>query len=306
MKKIILATMLLLAFSLAVMPASAVIQEQHFKGQVSVIDAAKNTMTVQINYVYEGNEWVPYSKATTVPNNIIRGKTDNPLIQKELKQGDAVEACIMGGTDGNGEWIAMGKIGSVSSTETPFITLYGDPSKLISNFYQGYVFEYAPVAQCGSCTGTLCPSEAAFVIVSKDGAVVEEKKMVPGESHIFGYDSDNQYVLAVTYNFGEASSEECSSSPVMMAGPQPINDFTIYDTQRSAILEQMTATQTAAATAAPTQTVTEATPVPPEPRGTPETPAPTPSAMPTRSGFGFELVIIAGIIGSAIAVLRRY
>ena len=53
MKKIILATMLLLAFSLAVMPASAVIQEQHFKGQVSVIDAAKNTMTVQINYVYE-------------------------------------------------------------------------------------------------------------------------------------------------------------------------------------------------------------------------------------------------------------
>ncbi len=302
MKKIILATMLLLAVSLAVMPVSAVIQEQHFKGQVSVIDAAKNTMTVQVNYVYEGTEWVPYSKATTVPNNIIRGKTDNPLIQKELKQGDAVEACIMGGTDGNGEWIAMGKIGSVSSTETPFITLYGDPSKLLSDFYQGYVFRYAPVAQCGSCSGTLCPSEAAFVTVSKDGALVEEKKMVPGETYVFGKDSENQYVLKVTYNFGQASSEECSSAPMMM-GPQPINDFTIYDTQRSAILESMTATPTATPAQA---TVTEATPVPPEPRDPPVTTAPTPSPMPTKSGLGFELIIIAGIIGSAIAVLRRY
>lgn len=302
MKKIILATMLLLAVSLAVMPVSAVIQEQHFKGQVSVIDAAKNTMTVQVNYVYEGTEWVPYSKATTIPSNIIRGKTDNPLIQKELKQGDAVEACLMGDTDGSGEWIAMGKIGSVSSTETPLITLYGDPSKLFSDFYQGYVLRYSTVAQCESCTGTVCPSEAAFVIVSKDGEIIEEKEMAPGETYVFGKDTENQYVLQVTYNFGQTSSQECSSAP-MMVGPQPINDFTIYDTQRSAILESMTATPTAT----PAQAmVTEATPVPPEPRDPPVTTAPTPSPMPTKSGLGFELIIIAGIIGSAIAVLRRY
>ncbi|MBQ4414974.1 MAG: hypothetical protein II861_02625, partial [Methanomicrobium sp.] len=106
----------------------------------------------------------------------------------------------------------------------------------------------------------------------------------------------------VTYNFGQTSSQECSSAP-MMVGPQPINDFTIYDTQRSAILESMTATPTATPAQA---TVTEATPVPPEPRDPPVTTAPTPSPMPTKSGLGFELIIIAGIIGSAIAVLRRY
>ncbi len=298
MKKIILASILLLAFALAVMPSSAVIQEQYFKGQVSVIDVAKDMMTIQVTSVYEGDEWVTYAKATSIKNNIIRGTTDNPLILTELKQGDAVEACLIGGTDGNGEWIAIGRIGTVGSAETPLMTVYGDPSKLRSNFYQGYVFNYIPVADCTACTGSTCTSQSALVAVSKDGALVEEKTMSPGETYVFGKDSDNQYVLLVTYNFGQASANECASSPSeMMMGPQPINDFTIYDTQRSTIIESVIGTETAA----PTVIATEATAV----QTAAPTQAPTQAPMPTKSGLGIELIVIAGIIGSAIAVFRK-
>lgn len=285
---------------LMAVPASAVIMEETYKGQVSKLEPSKNRLTMQVSSVYTGNEWLPYAKSS-LKNNIVEGTVYNPDIFNDLKQGDPIEATILAGP--GGEWITVGLIGSVGSTQSPLIASYGDPSRLISYFYKGYTVKTELKPDCAECTGTTCIAASAIVSPERDGKIVETNEMYPGYTHVFGWNSEYQYILKIKFNSGDASSDKCPGFDGM-AGPQAISDFTIYDTQRSTILASevdITPSPTPVSTAAPAET--ELYQVTPEMTTEAETQAPLPQA--TQSGLGFELFIAAGFVGCALLLLRR-
>ena len=287
--------LLLLIVSLLAVSASAVIFEENYKGKVSRLEPSKQIMTMQVSEVYEGGQWIPFAKSS-LKNNIVAGSTDNPHIYNELKQGDLIEACILGGA--GGEWVAVGKISSATTTESRLTMEFGDPSKLVSPYYDGYSVEYTTTPNCNACEGTICVAPSATVTVYKGGKQIEKRTLSEGMTRIFGYYSDNQYVLKITYNFGEASSSLCLGSE-MMTGPQDISDFTIYDMQRSAILagEIPDAAEETAATGAPTAVQTEV----------PETPAPPVQPTPsTTSSPGFAGFAAMGGIAAAFILLAAF
>ena len=281
---------------LMAIPASAVIMEETYKGQVSKLEPSKNILTMQVTSVYTGDGWQTYAKSS-LKNNIVMGTTYNPDIFADLKQGDPIEATILAGP--GGEWISVGKIGSTGSTQSPLIASYGDPSRLMSPFYQGYTLTTELKPDCAECTGTTCLATSAIVSAVRDGKIVETNEMYPGYTHVFGWNSDYQYILKIKFNSGEASSDSCPGFGGMV-GPQAISDFTIYDTQRSTILASeidIAPEPAVVSTAAATQQTAEETTAPAA------TSAPVPQA--TQSGFGFELFIAAGFIGCAMLLLRR-
>ena len=293
MKKI---TRLLFAAAMAflmltAMPASAVILEEYYSGQISKLDASKKTLTMQVSSVYEGEQWVVFAKSG-LKNNIVSGTISNPDIFKDLKQGDPIEAAILGGP--GGKWIAVGKVGTTGSTEKPLIASYGDPSKLLSYFYQGYTLTAKTAPDCSSCEGTVCTASNAMVSVFKNDELVETDEMFPGDSHVFGWNTEYQYILKIKFNSGEASSDSCPGTGPM-SGPQAVSDFTIYDTQRSAITAaevDIPAAPTMSSTQSPDETETSEPSSPATPDAT-KSPVP----QPTQSGFGFEIILAAGIIG---------
>ncbi|UUX91519.1 hypothetical protein [Methanoplanus endosymbiosus] len=292
MKKSSKCVLLLLIVSLLAVNASAVILEENYKGKVSRLDPSKEIMTMQVSEVYEGGQWVTYAKSS-LKNNIVAGSTDNPHIYNELKQGDLVEACILGGA--GGEWVAVGKISSAGTTESRLTMEFGDPSKLVSPYYDGYSIEYTTTPDCNECEGTVCAAPSATVTVYKGGNQIEKRTLSEGMTHIFGYYSENQYVLKITYNFGEASSSTCPGAEMMM-GPQEISDFTIYDMQRSTILAGEIPEETTA-TEIPTVIQTEV----------PATPAPTlPPTPSTTSSPGFAGFAAMGGIAAAFILFAAF
>ncbi|MBN2734374.1 MAG: hypothetical protein JXQ82_05935 [Methanomicrobiaceae archaeon] len=285
-------------FLLMALPASAVIMEETYKGQVSKLEPSKKSLTMQVSSVYEGGQWVTFAKSS-LKSNIVVGTTYNPDIFNDLKQGDPIEATILGGP--GGEWISVGKIGTVGSTQSPLIASYGDPSRLISYFYQGYTVKTELKPDCSWCEGTTCTASSAIVSPIRDNMVVETKEMYPGYTHVFGWNSEYQYILKIKFNSGRASSDLCPGTGVM-AGPQAVSDFTIYDTQRSTILASevdIAPSETEITTLLPTETeILHATP-----EMTSATQAPVP--QPTQSGFGMELFIAAGLFGCIMVLLRK-
>jgi len=272
---------LIFAFVVICSPVSAVILEESYQGWVSKLEPSSDRVTVYVTEVYEGGTWVTYGKSS-LRNMIVEGTTSNPSVFTDLKQGDPVEVTIMGGP--GGEWITIGKIGSTGLTTKPIIASYGDPSRLISPFYKNYVISFIPESDCELCEGTTCIASGASVTVERDGLEVESVDMFPGSTHVFGWDNVSlQYIPLVTFVSGEGESSQCSSSAVIMAGPQAVSDLTIYITQRSTIIknevetletEDLTEEPTLEATTAETIIQTEI-----------RTEAPTTVATPETSGF---------------------
>ena len=243
-------------------PASAVLLEETYMGSISRIEQSKNIIYVSVQEVYQGDgNWLVYAKSS-LKNQLVPGTVTNPSVFTDLKQGDPVEVTIMGGS--GGEWITIGKIGSVGSTSKPVIACYGDPSRLISPFYKDYRVEFEAEPDCALCAGTTCTASMASVTVKKAGEVVETANMYPGSTHVFGWNSEYQYIPQITFVSGEAESSKCSSCEdgMIMAGPQAVSDFTIYISQRSTIIRSEvetleTTTVTEAATPEMTAAATE-------------------------------------------------
>ncbi|MBP2134427.1 hypothetical protein J2128_002393 [Methanomicrobium sp. W14] len=271
-------------------PASAVLLEEKYQGQVSLVDQSTDTITMKVAFVYEGGEWITYAKSS-LKNNLVSGTMSNPDAFKDLKQGDNIEATLMGGS----EWISIGEIGDIGSTETPLTAAYGDPSVLTSKFYSGYTLSAEMTPDCSDCSGTVCKASSADVSVKMDGVTIETQEMLPGETHEFGWSNEDlQHVLQVKLISGEASSDSCPAYAGMV-GPQAVSDFTIYDTQKSTILEAETEAQ---------EQKTALTTVPPTTAATTE-PVQTTAATPTQSGFGPVLIIVAGTAGCALFAIKR-
>ena len=270
---------LIFAFMVICSPASAVILEESYQGWISKLEPSSDKVTVYVTEVYEGGTWVTYGKSS-LKNMLVEGTTSNPSVFTDLKQGDPVEVTIMGGP--GGEWITIGKIGSTGLTSKPIIACYGDPSRLISPFYKNYIISFIPESDCELCEGTTCVASGASVTVERDGLEVESVDMFPGSTHVFGWDNVSlQYIPLITFVSGEGESSQCSSSEIIMAGPQAVSDFTIYITQRSTIIksevetletEGLTEEPTTEATTAETVVQTETRTEVPTTAATPETP----------------------------------
>ena len=299
--KFILITALIFIFAVVVCsPVSAVILEEKYMGSISKLEPSYDRIIVNVASVYEGGEWVTYGMSS-LKNNLVTGTTTNPLVFKELKQGDPVEVTIMGGP--GGEWITIGKIGSTGLTTKPIIACYGDPSKLVSPFYKNYVISFTAESDCELCEGTVCEASGASVTVERDGLEVESADMFPGSTHVFGWDNASlQYIPEITFVSGEGESSQCSSSDVVMAGPQAVSDFTIYITQRSTIvLKEVETLETEGLTEEPTM---EATAVETVVRTETQTSAPTTVATPATPGFTV-ICALSAIFGAFARVSGR-
>lgn len=275
--KIAGAAILLIAIMAASSPASAVILEETYMGWISKLEPSYDKLTIYVTEVYQGEgNWLTYGQSG-LKNNIVTGTVTNPFVFEDLKQGDSVEVTILGGP--GGEWITIGRIGSVGSTEKPIISCYGDPSRLVSPFYKNYKVIFDAKPDCDLCEGTVCTASAAQVKIERDGEVVESAEMFPGSTHVFGWDSSYQYIPLVTFVSGEADSSPCLSSEDggMMTGPQAVSDFKIDITQRNTIVKSEvetleTTAQTAVATTAKTTAQAGTRTDVPSTAATPETP----------------------------------
>ncbi len=262
----------LLVILLIAAPASAVLLEESFMGTVSKIDQRANTLNVKADSSYNGESWVPLTGTM-----ILTGEVPDTAVFDSLKQGDAVQVTRIGGEGGS--WIAIGKIGSVSLTEKYLTDSFGDPSRLISEFFEGYRVDFTTTPDCNTCTGTTCTALSAEVTITQKGANVGTIFMTPGQTVLFKTPAENQYNLGITFVRGEASSATCERYGSMV-GPQPISDFVIHEVKKGVV----TATETA--TELPTQA--------------PVTPASLPptTVLPTQSpGFAGLLSVFALIAG---------
>ncbi|WP_048149526.1 hypothetical protein [Methanolacinia paynteri] len=284
-------------------PASAVLLEEKYMGAISKLEPSYDRIIVNVASVYEGGEWVTYGKSS-LKNNLVTGTTSNPSVFKDLSQGDSVEVTIMGGP--GGEWITIGKIGSTGLAIKPIIACYGDPTRLVSPFYKNYEISYISESDCELCEGTICEASGASVTVKRDGLEVESADMYPGSTHVFGWDNATlQYIPLITFVSGEGESSQCSSSDVIMAGPQAVSDFTIYITQRSTIiLNEVETLETEGLTEGPTSMMTAVTTPATVVQTDYQTPAPTTAATPATPGFT-AICAFSAIFGAFCLVAGR-
>lgn len=261
----------LLVILLMAAPASAVLLEESFMGTVSKIDQRANTLNIKADSSYSGEKWVP------VAATILTGEVPDTLVFDSLKQGDAVQVTRIGGEGGS--WIAIGKIGSVSLTEKYLTDSFGDPSRLISEFFEGYRVNFTTTPDCNTCAGTTCTALSAEVIITQKGGDVGTIFMTPGQTVLFKTPAENQYDLKITFVRGEASSASCERYGAM-AGPQPISNFVIHEVKKGAVI--------------PTETATES---PTQPPVTPATLPPT-TVPPTQSPGFAGLLSVLGLIAA--------
>jgi len=167
----------------------------------------------------------------------------------------------------------------VSLTEKYLTDSFGDPSRLISEFFEGYRVDFTTIPDCNTCAGTTCTALSAEVTITQKGGNVGTILMTPGQTVLFKTPAENQYNLEITFVRGEASSASCEGYEGM-AGPQPISVFVIHEVKKGV------ATSVETATESPTQ-------APVTPASLPPTTVP-----PTQSPGFVGLLSVLGLIAA--------
>lgn len=226
-------------------PASAVLLEVTFKGEVTATDAASNSITVladsQYGCAYENGTatcgWdavTPVSLACTVPC---------AEVFDAIGVGDTVEATSIGGM--GGELAAIGLLAETTDGELVATDLFGNPASLPVPLVGDYTVEYSTAPDCSQISGTTCPALSANVTVKSGDMTVFEQTLAPGETLTYNGRNDASSV-AVTFVSGEASSADCPGMAGIV-GPQA---FSVFIVKVVPPIGFETATATATTTAA--------------------------------------------------------
>jgi hypothetical protein len=273
-----------LALCCVMAPVSAVILEVTYKGPVSTVNEAKNTLTINnpeqygCEYPAAGApvcSWKPAS-----PPSALTGTVPDAAALSVFKAGDTAVATSMGGA--GGQWITLAKLVGPRPNEAFVTDIVGDPQTIPLPLVGEYAVETETVPDCTRCTGTVCTASQAKVAVKSTGSTVSGQTLAPGGSLSYNGRNDGSSVT-VTFVKGEAAAQVC---PGMggMTGPQPVSTYNIHVVPPISALQQniRTATTTRPDEARPT--------APPTTAGT--------APAPTQSGA----VLPAGAIG-ALALL---
>jgi hypothetical protein len=211
------------------MPAQAVILEVTVKGTVSVVSPQVNTVTIDHPLKYgcsfsSGN--APSCSFTPMSVENLTGFAPDGVSLSAFKAGDPVIATSLGGAGGN--WITFAKLYGTSPDAEYANIILGNPGSVRTPLVSGYAVEALTVPDCSACAGTTCTAKSASVKVKRNGAVVREGSLLPGQE--LRYDtttgSTDGSGVDVVFRGGKASSASCPGTP-LMTGPQAISVFEI-------------------------------------------------------------------------------
>lgn len=265
-----------------IVSASAVLQETTVTGEVTNLDEVNNEIAVSVDEVWNGESWVMYS-VTSLHKEDLVGSVPEGDIFDYLSTGDVVQATFTGDEASTVIIVTVARVELPDSSSRYLSDSWGDPSALVSPFFNNFKVSYEMTADCNDCSGSVCSAESVNVSVSQgwEGQnYLQELTMVPGEKHIFSSPEGCESELVVTFEEGQASVGSCSSVPV--EGPQPFSDFAIHVVQKG--------TETVA-TATPTASLTE----------TPVTATPTETETPQSPGFA----VAGALLGIFVTLFVR-
>jgi hypothetical protein len=287
--KLAILTVILVAALVAIItvPASAVIEEIAYRGQVISVNQSGGTVTISAGYQYGCNysgaapncSWLP------VPVSNLTGTVPDPAAFTVFRAGDQVAATSMGGPGGT--WIGIAKIFPTPGIENWLATdIVGDPDSLPVGLASDYYFSYQTAAECGNCTGAVCNARYANVTLNSTTTPVLQKSLLPGGSAFYNGRNDNSSVL-IGFVKGQALSDTCPGMSGMV-GLQPVSVFTIHVNQAIA--------------GSPSQ-VPVGHPSQSPPSGQAQPSSASPSPAPTKSPS--DLIIPVAALGVTGAVLLR-
>lgn len=283
--------------ALLVAPAAAVLLEETYLGKVTKVDPANELINIKVIGKWNGQQYAPADPV------ILSATEPYTVAYDNLAPGDEVVATLMGGN----EWIAIGRVQNIQSTEKPLSWMIGDPRAMPAPMVNFVRVDYAITPDCDACTGTVCTGTDALVTVAQykydsgkvtETAVLATRTIQPGELWDYYAPEGYQTNMKIRYLAGQADISACAGTgPAdMMAGPQAISAFTIdtypkalaVPTTEAPVPTQLPATEepTAAPTPAPTQL--------------PATAEPTPTTVP-----GFAGMFALGGLAIAAYVMRR-
>ena len=242
-----LIVVLILVF-ICVFSASAVLLETTVSGEVTKINEAENVIKVHTNEVWNGKSWVMYS-VTSLDKQDLTGSVPDGDIFDYLETGDIIQGTFTGDEISTVIFVTVARVELPDSSSRYLSDSWGDPSLLVSPFFNNFKITYEMTADCNECTGSVCTADSSDVSVSQGWQgqnYLTETTMVPGEKYIFTSPEGCQSELAVTFVEGQASADVCSRAAV--EGPQPFSDFAVHVVQKG--------TETGV-TATPSSTITE-------------------------------------------------
>jgi len=229
---------MLFLISACIVPVSAILQVTTVSGEVIEITEAGNEITICANEIWNGESWVMYSVTSLSRQNLVGVVPDGDIFGY-LNPGDTVQATFTGDEETAVNWVTVARLELPDSSSRFLSDSWGDPSYLVSPFFNNFKITYETTPDCNDCSGTVCTAECADVSVSQgwEGQNHHQKKsMVPGETRIFSSPEGCHSELTVTFYEGQASSGECSGSEVM-TGPQPFSDFAVHLVQKGSATE---------------------------------------------------------------------
>jgi hypothetical protein len=262
--------------------ASAVLLETTVTGEVTKLDEAGNEIAVYVDEVWNGESWVMYS-VTSINKQDLVGSVPEGDIFDYLSIGDVVQATFTGDETSTVIFVTVAKVELPDSSSRYLSDSWGDPSVLVSPFFNNFKISYETTADCNDCSGSVCTAESVNVSVSQgwEGQnYFQELTMMPEERHLFSSPEGCESELVVTFEEGQASVGSCNSMPV--GGPQPVSDFAIHVVQKGTETE-VTATPTASSTK------------------TPVTFTPTETETPQSPGFA----LVGALFGISVAFFVR-
>jgi hypothetical protein len=227
---ILIAILAVAVIATVMVPASAVVEEIAYRGQVLSVNQSGGTLTVSAGYQYGCN----YSGATPdcswspVPASNLTGTVPDPAAFTVFKAGDQVAATSIGGPGGT--WIGLAKIFPTPGIENWLATdIVGDPDSLPVGLASNYYFSYDTAPECGNCTGSVCNARYANVTLNSTAVTVLEKSLAPGGTAFYNGRNDNSSV-SIGFVAGQALSETCPGKGGMV-GLQPVSVFIIHVNQ---------------------------------------------------------------------------
>ena len=217
-------------------PALAVVYEATWKGSVSTIDYETSTISVTVEGMYgcdftEAGSTCNFNEIDFEIAEIISSEIRDVFVYDLIEVGDPVIGTSYGGLE-SPEWSAFAPIIEAEDGSIFIKALFGDTKLLdIAPLAADYVVSYDDmVADCDTCTGTVCQAASVVVAISSEGSEVASEMLVPGQPlSYFGREDGSG--ITVTFVSGEASHFACATGEEMgLTGPQPIQDVSIIVT----------------------------------------------------------------------------
>lgn len=182
-RRYILVILVLLGIASCCIPAGAVLLQYTHRGVVTAVDPSQGTVTIYATHrggcTYDNG--TPACAWYEISPQVLIGTVPDPAVFGVIRRGSMVESSSLGIPGGS--WMGLGLLKPVFPGRGFIVTdLFGDTDSLPVPLAGAYAVTVATVPDCAACSGSRCPALAAEVSISREGEVVFENELLPGEA----------------------------------------------------------------------------------------------------------------------------